>query len=168
MKWITHTGLIRWNSNTETLNQPRSMGKNPVLLVKGRECDMCLVISLLLTHCGQLTARLTPRWGYSGREELSGFVATPISSAGMVISSPGYSQAFAYLSESSGVPWGHPCGGKRSYTGDTWRAFHLSAALCGAGGCPSGWRRLHTDCTGKAALLWEEGENMWEQKNLTW
>lgn len=135
MKWITHTGLVRWNSNTETLNQPRSMGKNSVLLVKGRECDMCLVTSLLLAHCDQLTAWLNPRWGYSGWEELSGLVATPIS---LVISSTGYSQTFTYLSESSGVLWEHPCGGKRSCTGDTWRVFHLSAALCGAGGCPSG------------------------------
>lgn len=64
MKCITHTRHVRWNSNTETLNQPRSMGKNPVLLVRGHECGMCLVISLLLTCCGQLTAWLTPRWGY--------------------------------------------------------------------------------------------------------
>ena len=51
------------------------------------------------------------------------------------------------------VRWGRPSCGRRSCTCDTWRVSPLSAAWCDAAGCPSGWKRPRTGCTGTDALL---------------
>lgn len=64
-----------------------------------------------------------------------------------------------YQSGCAGVRSERHVGGRRSCTWGIWKASHQSAVWCGEAGFPSGWRRLHTEHSGKASHLKEMKTN---------
>lgn len=60
---------------------------------------------------------------------------------------------FWYQNECACAHLRHPVDGRHSCTWGIWKASPRCAVWCGEAGFPSGWRTLHTECSGMASLL---------------